>query len=162
MHPATERFIEQMGLLWAKEGYARIAGRIFAFALLSPRPCSLDEIAAALKVSKPSVSNDARMLHRLGVIERIGIPGDRKDYYQLTRDSIERSMETRLLRMEAFQKVIASASSLPITNADVKRRIEAHILANRAVIAALRKVTTTLQASRRSAQLRRRHRISRK
>src|SRR5512141_2081946 len=155
MHPATERFIEQMGLLWAEEGYTRIAGRMYAFALLSPHPCSLDEIAATLKVSKPSVSNDARMLHRLGLIERIGVPGDRKDYYQLTRDSIERSIETRVLRIEAFQKVIASASSLPVGNADVKSRIEAHILANRALIAALRKVTTTLQTSRPSTQPRR-------
>jgi DNA-binding transcriptional regulator GbsR (MarR family) len=147
MHHDIQRFIEQMGLLWVEEGFTRIAGRIYALALVSSEPCSLEQIAVTLKVSKPSVSNDARMLHRMGLIERVGMPGDRRDYYQLTRDSIERSIETRIVRMEAFQKTMSTAATLPIEDREVHRRIEAQILANEAVIEALRKVVATLQSS---------------
>jgi len=147
MHPETARFVEQMGLLWAEEGFTRIAGRIYALALLSPKPLSLDEMSTTLQVSKPSISNDARMLHRIGLIERVGFPGDRKDYYQLTRDSIVRSIEARILRVEAFQKTMAGASTLPISDEDVLQRIDAHNLANRTVIEALQKIVTALKTS---------------
>jgi DNA-binding transcriptional regulator GbsR (MarR family) len=146
MHRDVARFIERMGLLWEEEGLPRIAGRIFGLALVSPEPCSLDAIAAALKVSKPSVSNDARILDKLGLIERVSFPGDRKDYYQVTRDSVERGLETRVLRLRAFQSAIASAAALPIRNPEVLQRIEAHELAHRAVIEALEKVLLTLKA----------------
>lgn len=153
MHRDVARFIERMGLLWEEEGLPRIAGRIFGLALVSPGPCSLDEIAATLKVSKPSVSNDARMLHKLGLIERVSFPGDRKDYYQLTRDSIERGLETRVLRLRAFQSAIASAASLPIKSEEVLQRIEAHEVAHRAVIEALEGVIETLKVQRRTPTL---------
>ncbi len=154
MHRSIEEFIERMGLLWESDGFTRIAGRIYALALVSPEPKSLDDIAETLKVSKASVSNDARMLHRLGLIERVSYPGDRRDYYQLTRDSIERSIETRIQRLEAFQKVLGSAVDLPIGKGEVYRRIEAHHLANKAVVDALREVATTLEASRKPAPAR--------
>jgi DNA-binding transcriptional regulator GbsR (MarR family) len=145
MHRDVAKFIERMGLLWEEEGLPRIAGRIYALVLLSPDPCSLDFLAETLRVSKPSVSNDARLLHKLGLIERISFSGDRKDYYQLTRDSIERSLETRVLRLRSFQSTIASAASLPIRNEEVLRRIEAHELAHQAVIHALESVITRLR-----------------
>ena len=149
-----EEFIERMGLLWEEEGFTRIAGRIYALALVSPEPKSLDDIAETLKVSKASVSNDARLLHRLRLIERVSYPGDRRDYYQLTRDSIERSIETRIQRLEAFQQVLGSAVDLHIKDEEVSRRIEAHHLANQAVIDALREVATTLETSRTPAPAR--------
>ena len=147
MNRDVAKFIERMGLLWEEEGLPRIAGRIYALALLSPEPLSLDEIADTLQVSKPSVSNDARMLLKLGFMERISFPGDRKDYYQFTRDSIERGLETRVARLRAFQSAVASAALLPIRNEEILRRIEAHEVAHAAVIAALEEVITTLKAS---------------
>ena len=137
MHRDVAQFIERMGLLWEQEGLTRIAGRIFGLALVSPDPCSLDEIAEALGVSKASVSNDARMLEKLGFVERVSLPGDRRDYYRITRDSIVRSLSTKLQRLRVFQDVMSDARTLPIKNADVRQRIEAHDVAHRAIIEAL-------------------------
>ena len=146
MHRDVAQFIERMGLLWEHEGLTRIAGRIFGLALVSPDPCSLDEMAESLGVSKASVSNDARMLEKLGFIERVSRPGDRRDYYQITRDSIERSLATKVTRLRAFQDVISAARSLPIKDADVRQRIEAHDVAHRAVLEALEGALTELKA----------------
>ena len=147
MHRDVADFVERMGLLWEEEGLSRIAGRIFALAFISPEPCSLDDIASTLKVSKASVSNDARMLHRMGLIERVSFTGDRRDYYQITRDSIERGIETRLHRLRAFESLMASAAALPIKSEEVQRRIEAHELAHREIIEALEHVSASLRKS---------------
>lgn len=147
MHRDVAKFIEQMGLLWEEEGLSRIAGRIYGLAFVSPDPCSLDVIADTLKVSKASVSNDARMLHRMGLIERVSFTGDRRDYYQITRDSIERGIETRLSRLRAFESLIASAGALPIKSDEVHRRVEAHEVAHREIIEALEHVIAKLKKS---------------
>ena len=57
-----EWFVGEMGLTFEADGFTRIGGRLFGHLLLADRPLSLDEIAAALRVSKASVSTDARRL----------------------------------------------------------------------------------------------------
>jgi DNA-binding transcriptional regulator GbsR (MarR family) len=136
MKKELSQFIEQMGLLWEGEGLPRIAGRIHAVTLLSKGPCSLDEIAEGLSVSKASVSNDARLLENLGFLERVGRPGDRKSYYQITDDSMERTLSTRVARLRVFQETIASGIDLPV-DSGVRARLKLHDRAYRAVIGAL-------------------------
>ena len=129
MHRDALAFIERAGLLWQKDGFPRIAGRIFGFTLISPEPCSLDDIAESLGVSKASVSTDARLLEKLGVIERVSLPGDRKDYYQITARSLERSLEARAQRLREFEDLLDAGLKLPIRNAEVRERIEDHRIA---------------------------------
>src|SRR6185437_13766721 len=86
MMAARERFIEEVGMAAEADGLPRIAGRLFGHLLLSPGPCTLDEIADALNVSKGSVSTDARLLQRHGWLRRTSRAGDRKDYYEMAPD----------------------------------------------------------------------------
>lgn len=137
MHRDVQRFIERAGLLWEQDGLPRIAGRIFALTLISPDPCSLDAIADALGVSKASVSNDARLLEKLGFVERVSLPGDRKDYYQTTSDSFERAIAARVQRIRQFRELIESGMSLSLKGADVRERLEDHHLAFSALSEAL-------------------------
>ncbi|HYC49988.1 MAG TPA: MarR family transcriptional regulator [Gemmatimonadaceae bacterium] len=129
MHRDVEEFIERLGVLWQRDGLPRIAGRIFGLALVSPDPCSLDDIAESLGVSKASVSNDARMLEQMGFIERVSIAGDRKDYYQVNEGSLERALELRVQRIEEFRKLLESGMELPIRNPSVRERLADHRVA---------------------------------
>jgi DNA-binding transcriptional regulator GbsR (MarR family) len=99
-----ERFVEQMGLAAEADGFTRIAGRLFGALLLSDGPRSLDELADALGVSKASVSTDARRLLERGVVERVGRPGDRRDYYQLAPDFFGRLIRHRVARWTALHR----------------------------------------------------------
>lgn len=137
MHRDVEAFIERAGLQWQRDGLPRIAGRIFALTLISPEPCSLDEIAETLGVSKASVSNDARLLEQMGFVERVSLPGDRRDYYQITTQSLERSLETRVQRIRDFQGLMELGMRLPIKHARVKERLEDHRLAFEHMVGAL-------------------------
>ena len=136
MNKNVSQFVERMGLLWEAEGLPRIAGRIYALTLLSPEPCSLDEIADELGVSKASVSNDARLLEKMEFVERVGRPGDRKSYYRIADDSMERTLATRVARLRLFQETIASGVSLPV-DSEVRARLKLHDKAYRTVIGAL-------------------------
>lgn len=104
--PAAERFIERMGQFFEGDGAPRIAGRMFGMVLLSPEPCSLDDLAEQLQVSKASVSTNARLLELWGAVERVTRPGDRRDYYQVADNIHVRMLERRLERIHQMQDLI--------------------------------------------------------
>src|SRR5690606_41593620 len=83
MEERNEQFVERMGQLFEAEAGPRIAGRLFGLLVLTPGALSLDEIAEELRVSKASVSANARMLESMHVISRVTRPGDRRDYYEV-------------------------------------------------------------------------------
>jgi len=106
---AADAFIEQMGLIMAADGLPRIGGRIVALLLITDGDISLDDIATRLRVSKPSVSINARLLEEKGVIEKVSHAADRRDYYRITDDVIGRTMQQRLNRLHRLQACVAGA-----------------------------------------------------
>src|SRR4051812_1923924 len=101
--PAELEFVEHIAVILEVEGMPRVAGRLFALLLVSSASRSLDDLAADLGVSKGSVSINARLLEHRGLIERISKASDRRDYYQISDDMIERSMEQRVAKLRRFQ-----------------------------------------------------------
>jgi DNA-binding transcriptional regulator GbsR (MarR family) len=93
MDPTTIDFIESMGRQFEEDGAPRIAGRLFGFLMVQETPCSLDDVAEQLRVSKGSASSNARLLEQLGIAERVTRAGDRRDYYQISPDTGERTLE---------------------------------------------------------------------
>lgn len=61
MDAKTADFIERIGGSLESDGRPRIAGRIFGLLLVSEDCRSLDELAVQLRVSKASVSTNARL-----------------------------------------------------------------------------------------------------
>lgn len=79
-----KRFVEEVGLVFEQSGMPRMAGRILGWLLISDPPHqSTDELAEALMASKGSISTTTRLLIRIGLIERIGLPGVRRDYFRI-------------------------------------------------------------------------------
>ena len=101
------RFVERSGLIAEREGFSRIAGRIFGLLMLSPTELSLEEIAERLSVSRASVSTEARRLQDHGIVERTSRPGDRKDYYHIAPNHYLRSLEQRF---QTLQEMVALLS----------------------------------------------------
>lgn len=83
MTAAQRELIEEFGLLHEKMGSTRMGGRVSAWLLLCEPPVqSLTEIADGLGVSKAAVSGAARLLLQGRVVERVGEPGQRGDFYR--------------------------------------------------------------------------------
>src|SRR5687767_6170883 len=120
--PASQ-YVERMGLLWETEGLPRIAGRILGYLTLQPAAVSLDDLSSALGVSKASISTDARRLESMSLIERVGRPGDRRDYYAIAEDMPARVVSIKLGELQRLQDVLSNVSALPITDPVVHARL---------------------------------------
>ena len=103
------QFIEHLGLMMEAERLPRIAGRLLGALILTPDRESLDDLAARLAVSKPSISVNARLLEQKGLIERVTIPGDRRDFYRVAPDLFRAAIEQRLARWRAFHEAMRAA-----------------------------------------------------
>ena len=127
MDTATTQFTDRMGLLFAAEGQPPIAGRIFGYLLLSDDPCSLDQLARVLRVSKASVSTNARLLADKGVLERVCRPSDRHDYYGVASDLFSRTMAERMRRWQRITETVGEARrTLPIRSERVRARLRGY------------------------------------
>jgi DNA-binding transcriptional ArsR family regulator len=119
-----EWFVGEMGLTFEADGFTRIGGRLFGHLLLAERPLSLDEIAATLRVSKASVSTDARRLFEKGVVVRSGKPGDRRDYWQIAPDFFASLMQYRVERWRRLNMVVGELKRRsPAPSAAVRARL---------------------------------------
>lgn len=125
MDAQTASFIERMGLALESDGLPRIAGRIFGLLLVSEDARSLDDLACELRVSKGSISTNARLLEQRGVLEQMSRPADRRDYYRVPPDLFSHTMAQRLARWQRFHEAIGAArTSLPIRSREVVERLE--------------------------------------
>lgn len=104
---AQARFIERIGQILESDGLTRIAGRIFGHLLLSTQPQSLEDLATALQASKGSISQDTRLLERVGALERVTHAGDRRVFYQIGDRMMGRMVALRLERFEQLREAMA-------------------------------------------------------
>jgi DNA-binding transcriptional regulator GbsR (MarR family) len=103
--PETQ-FVERLARLVEEDGAPRISGRILGLLLLTPGELGLDEIAGRLQVSKASVSTNARMMETFGILERVGRPGDRRDFYRVAPDAVARMLERRARWLQRFGEAV--------------------------------------------------------
>lgn len=81
-----DRFIEETGLASTDDGLPRIAGRIIGLLVVSEKPLDALSIEDRLQISHGSGSTNLRLLERLGLLERVSFPGDRRLYYRMVDD----------------------------------------------------------------------------
>jgi len=83
---AKQEMVEFGGRLAQILGLPRSTGQIFALLFFSSEPFSLGDICDMLGISKASASTAARQLAHWGAIQKVWIPGERKDYYKGVED----------------------------------------------------------------------------
>jgi len=62
-------------------GFKRNMGRIWSVLYLSPDPLSAEDLRHALQLSSGAVSMTLSELSRWGVVRRVWLQGERKDFY---------------------------------------------------------------------------------
>lgn len=103
-------FAEQMGQFFETGGLARMAGRVWAMLLVMDAPhVSALELREALGASAGSISAATRSLIDLGLIERVNVRGERRDYFAPRRGAIASIIRTRLERLVAVEDLISEA-----------------------------------------------------
>lgn len=124
-HPTAEALIDRMGSLCESYGLSRIAGRMLGYFIVYGGARSLDELVEHLGVSKASVSTNARVLERIGVLEGVSRPGERRDFYRLGDNPWENMLELAQRRMQSLVEAFETTlSGLPPELGEARDRIQ--------------------------------------
>lgn len=113
-HPTEQqRFIEDMGLFFERSGGTRMMGRVLAWLLIAQPPLqSAEELMAALQVSRGAISTTLRQCIERGMVDRISLPGQRRDYYQIRPGAGAQMMQRSVPIMTAARVLIERGLAL--------------------------------------------------
>lgn len=86
LRQARERFIALWGQMAANWGIPRTMAEVHGLLFIVNQPMNTDDVMAGLGISRGNASMTLRALQEWGIISRVHIRGDRKEYFQAEQD----------------------------------------------------------------------------
>ena len=118
-----KHFVEEVGLFFEQSGMPRMAGRILGWLLISDPPHqTTGELSEALMASKGSISTTTRLLIRIGLIERISLPGQRRDYFRFKPGAWHQLLKEGLVQTTTARQLAERGLELLEGKAHVNRQ----------------------------------------
>lgn len=116
-------------------GFKRNMGRVWTVLYLSPEPLSAEELRETLKLSSGAVSMTLSELARWGVVRKVWIQGERKDFYasevqlwrMISRVFNEREKSEVISAIDAFEDALRQLDRIRKTAPDVPTRARAEL-----------------------------------
>ncbi|SKC75814.1 GbsR/MarR family transcriptional regulator [Ohtaekwangia koreensis] len=113
---AKEELIQAWGNLGYSWGLNKTMAQIHALLMVSPRSLSTEEIMQELSISRGNANMNIRALLDWGIISRILIPGERKEYFKSEKDiwALARQVakERRKRELEPILKVLREVNDV--------------------------------------------------
>ena len=81
-----QHFISSWGAFGTNWGINRTMAQIHALLLISPDPLTQDDMMEELNISRGNVNMNIRDLISWGLVERVILPGERKEYFSAEKD----------------------------------------------------------------------------
>ncbi|WP_394838877.1 ArsR family transcriptional regulator [Pendulispora rubella] len=116
-------------------GFKRNMGRVWAVLYLSPDPLSAEDLRQLLKLSSGAVSMTLSELSRWGVVRKVWVQGERRDFYaaevqlwrMISRVFNEREKGEITMAIDAFEEALAMLDTIQVgrdTDAKTRARVE--------------------------------------
>jgi DNA-binding transcriptional regulator GbsR (MarR family) len=83
---AKQQFISSWGAFGTHWGINRTMAQIHALLLISPDPVTQDDIMEDLNISRGNTNMNIRELINWGLVERVLLPGERKEFFSAEKD----------------------------------------------------------------------------
>lgn len=83
---AKQQFISSWGAFGTYWGINRTMAQIHALLMVSPNPLTQDDVMQQLNVSRGNVNMNIRDLITWGLVDRIIVQGERKEYFTAEKD----------------------------------------------------------------------------
>lgn len=83
---ARQQFISSWGAFGTHWGINRTMAQIHALLITSPDPLTQDDIMEELNISRGNTNMNIRELINWGLLERVILPGERKEYFTAEKD----------------------------------------------------------------------------
>ena len=122
-HTKEKHFVEEVSMSFEQSGLPRMAGRILGWLLISDPPHqSTSDLAEALMASKGSISTMTHLLIRIGMIERLSLPGQRRDYFRIKTGAWHQMLTDSMVQITAFRQLVERGLELIEDKAHFNRR----------------------------------------
>jgi DNA-binding transcriptional regulator GbsR (MarR family) len=113
---AKQQFISSWGAFGTHWGINRTMAQIHALLLISPDPMTQDDIMDELNISRGNTNMNIRELINWMLVERILLPGERKEYFiaekdiwkvvkQIVKERKKRELEPMLQLLDKLEEV---------------------------------------------------------
>lgn len=83
---AKQQFIQSWGVLGSQWGINRTMAQVHALLLVASAPLSTDDIMEQLSISRGNANMNIRELMDWDLVQKIIVPGDRKEYFSAEKD----------------------------------------------------------------------------
>jgi DNA-binding transcriptional regulator GbsR (MarR family) len=116
-------------------GFKRNMGRVWTVLYLSPEPLSAEDLRDSLKLSSGAVSMTLSELARWGVVRKVWIQGERKDFYasevqlwrMISRVFNEREKSEVVAAIDAFEEALRQLDRIRKSPSDAATRARAEL-----------------------------------
>jgi DNA-binding transcriptional regulator GbsR (MarR family) len=133
--PTEASVSDVIGRLIEFWGFKRNMGRVWTVLYLSPDPLSAEDLRQALQLSSGAVSMTLSELSRWGVVRRVWIQGERKDFYtaevqlwrMISRVFNEREKSEVTAAIDAFEEALEKLDRIRRTSTDAAARARAEL-----------------------------------
>ena len=113
---AKQQFISSWGAFGTHWGINRTMAQIHALLLISPDPLTQDDIMEELNISRGNTNMNIRELINWGLVERVLLSGERKEYFtaekdiwkvvkQIVKERKKRELEPMLQLLDKLEEV---------------------------------------------------------
>ncbi len=113
---AKDKFISTWGALGSLWGINKAMAQIHALLFISPKPLSMEDIMDELEISRGNTSMNLRGLLDWGIVHKVNIPGERKEFFTSEKDVTELSRQIAKERsrreLQPTIKVLKEVSSI--------------------------------------------------
>ncbi len=131
---AQEQFVQAWGQMGPSWGVSRTMAEVHALLYITGDPLNTDDVMDKLRISRGNASMSLRALVEWGLIERIHLRGDRKEYFRADADAW--SMARAVIRERLRREILPLLASLY----DIRDQTGEH--ADAAIIAAASKANS--------------------
>jgi DNA-binding transcriptional regulator GbsR (MarR family) len=133
--PTEAAVSDVIGRLIEFWGFKRNMGRVWTVLYLSPEPLSAEDLRQALQLSSGAVSMTLSELSRWGVVRRVWIQGERKDFYtaevqlwrMISRVFNEREKSEVTAAIDVFEEALEKLDRMRRTSSDAEVRARADL-----------------------------------
>jgi DNA-binding transcriptional regulator GbsR (MarR family) len=117
---AKEQLIQAWGNLGYSWGLNKTMAQIHALLMISPKALPTEDIMQELSISRGNANMNIRALLDWGIISRVSVPGERKEYFKSEKDiwSLARQVarERRKRELEPILKVLREVNTVQAEN----------------------------------------------
>jgi DNA-binding transcriptional regulator GbsR (MarR family) len=129
---AVSAIVGRLMVFW---GFKRNMGRVWTVLYLSPEPLSAEDLREGLQLSAGAVSMTLSELARWGVVRKVWVQGERKDFYtsevqlwrMISRVFNEREKSEVVAAIEAFEQALRQLDRIRRTAPDGATRARAEL-----------------------------------